>query len=50
MFNYGAVNNERMFEENIYSLTTANKVMQALCSPARIYGHEYSMSVIDNVT
>ena len=50
MFNYGAVNNEHMFEENIYSLTTANKFMQKLCSPAHIYGHEYSMSVIDDVT
>ena len=50
MFNYGAVNTELMFEENIYSLTTSNKVIQAICSPARIYGHEYSMSVIENVT
>ena len=50
MFNYGAVKNERLFEENINALNTAKKFMQAILSPTCIKEREYSTSAIDNIT
>ena len=50
MFNDGAINTERKFEENMYALITSKKVLQSLRSPARIKEREDSTSLIDSIT